>query len=104
MLLNAYVCCVEPNCRLMNLLSEYDPLSRLFVNVEMKPLLNLQHALTVFNSHLTGCALGRMKLIRRTDYSIHWCLKLLSMQFAMFARSMNGKCRMSNGSQKSNLA
>src|SRR6266516_5487597 len=98
MLHNAYVCCVAQNCRLMNLLSGYVPLSRLYANAAMKHLLNLQLALTMFNFHLISCELDRMKLIRLTDHSIHQCVKPLSMLFAMFVRFMNDSCRLSNGS------
>src|SRR6266480_5754154 len=100
MLPNDNVYCVAQNCRLMNLLSEYDPLSRLYANVAMKHLLNLQLALIMFNFHLISCELDRMKLIRLTNHSIHQCVKPLSMLFAMFERSMNDSCSMSNGSQK----
>src|SRR6266571_5774647 len=102
MLLNDYVFCVGQNCRLMNLLSEYDPLSRLYANAAMRHLLNLQHALTMFNFHLIGCELDRMKLSRLTDCSIFQCVKPLSMLFVMFARFMNDRYRMGNGSQKLN--
>src|SRR6266581_5157878 len=104
MLHNAYVCCVAQNCRLMNLLNGYVPLSRLYANAAMKHLLNLQHALTMFNFHLISCELDSMKLIRLTDYSIHQCVKPWNMLFAMFEHSMNDRCRMSNGSQKLNQA
>src|SRR6266536_76485 len=104
MLPNDNVCCVAQNCRLMNLLSEYDPLSRQYANVAMKHLLNLQLASTMFNFHLISCELDRMKLIRLTDHSIHQCVKPWSTLFAMFARAMNDSCRMSNGSQKLNQA
>src|SRR5689334_14490877 len=97
MLLNAYVCRVALNCRLMNLLNEYGPLSRLSANVAMRHLLNLQHALTMFNFHLIGYELDKMKLIKLIDRSIHQCAKLWSMLFEMFAHSMNDKCHMSNG-------
>src|SRR6266550_7914336 len=102
MLPNDNVYCVAQNCRLMNLLTEYDPLSRLYANVAMKHLLNLQLASTMFNFQLISCELDRMKLIRLTDHSIHQCVKPWNMLFAMFEHSMNDRCRMSNGSQKSN--
>src|SRR6266568_855896 len=104
MLPNDNVYCVAQNCRLMNSLSEYDPLSRLYANVAMKHLLNLQLALTIFNFHLIGCESDRTKLSKLTNCSTQQCVKPLSMLFAMFARSMNGKCRMSNGLQRSNQA
>src|SRR6266487_1234023 len=104
MLPNDNVCCVAQNCRLMNLLSGYVPLSRLYANAAMRHLLNLQHALTMFNFHLISCELDRMKLSRLTNCSIHQCVKPWSTLFAMFARSMNDSCRMSNGSQKLNQA
>src|SRR6266536_4656336 len=104
MLPNDNIYCVAQNCRLMNLLSEYDPLSKQYENVVMKHLLNLQLALTMFNFHLINCELDRKKLSRLTDCSIHQCVKPLSMLFAMFERSMNDSCRMSTGSQKLNQA
>src|SRR5439155_1865892 len=102
MLPNDNVYCVAQNCRLMNLLSEYDPLSMPYANVAMMHLLNLQLALIMCNFHLIGCELNRMKLSRLTDHSIPRCVKPLSMLFVMFAHSMNDSCHMSNGSQKSN--
>src|SRR6266571_613371 len=104
MLPNDNVCCAAQNCRLMNLLSGYVPLSRLYANAAMRHLLNLRRALTMFNFHQIGCESVGMKLSRLTNCSTQQCVKPSSTLFAMFARSMNDSCRMSNGSQKLNQA
>src|SRR6266496_2696342 len=79
MLPNDNIYCVAQNCRLMNLLSEYDPLSKQYENVVMKHLLNLQLALTMFNFHLINCELDRKNFSRSLCTARERCVSLCNV-------------------------